>query len=118
MKKQLLVSLLFGMLLVQPVFADRLTDILSKVKAPVRERTTRGVVQSIDLGNRTAIISGFLYDFGPNTFPLKVRMYKSDAGAVELLRPGMKVDVVYGDFGATRLARQITQLADDTKIQD
>jgi hypothetical protein len=80
----------------------------------VATRTTRGVIHSVDLAERTAIISGYEYDFGSPTqqTPVKVKMYNSAYGAFELLQPGMKVEIEYGDDGTERLVIEVQQLSD------
>lgn len=85
----------------------------------VMARTTRGVIQAIDLENRTAEISGFIYDFGEpdDPLPVQVKMSGSEFGAFEMLRPNMKVEIVYGDTGEIRLAVRLQQLADDAELE-
>lgn len=94
-----------------------LEDAISKLEKPLRARTTRGVIHTIDMNARKGIIGGFEYHFGPPTFQLKVTMKNSSGGALELLQPGMKVEVVYGDFGTTRIAAAIKVLPDDAEIE-
>lgn len=86
----------------------------------VRARTTQGVIESVDLVERSAIISGYLYDFGPPDMriPVEVKMYNSNYGAFELLQPGMKVEIVYGDVGDTRLAVRVKQLSNNAVLED
>jgi len=85
----------------------------------VMARTTRGVIQSITLYNRTAIISGFTYDFGEpdHRLPVQVQMVGSEFGTIEMLRLNMKVEIVYGERGDIRLAVRLQQLADDTVLE-
>ncbi|MEM7364205.1 MAG: hypothetical protein AAF525_09280 [Pseudomonadota bacterium] len=94
-----------------------LEDAITKLEKPLRARTTRGVIHSIDMNARKGIIGGFEYHFGPPTFALKVSMKNSSTGALELLQPGMKVEVVYGDFGSTRIAASIKVLPDNAPIE-
>ena len=120
MNKWILVSLLMGLasLPAMPASAaSSLQEKLSNVKKPLVARTDQGVLRSIDLEKRTAMIGGFLYDFGPQTYPIKVTMLNSSAGAVELLRKGMKVEVEYLDLGTSRLAVSITQLPDSAEVE-
>lgn len=119
MKKLILVNLLMGLLLAPPVFAasSSIQEKLSNVKKPLVARTDRGIIRSIDLEKRTIMIGGYVYDFGPQTFPFKVTMLNSSAGAVELLRTGMKVEVEYLDLETSRLAVSIKQLPDSTKVE-
>ena len=119
MRKLLLFNLLIGLLAGTPAYADNsLAKTLSKLHAPLIARTTDGVIRSIDLEKRTAIISGYLYEFGPPTFPLKVTMLNGSAGSIEMLRTGMKVEVVYGELDTSRLAASIKQLPEDTNVGD
>jgi hypothetical protein len=85
-----------------------------EMQGAVASRTARGVIYSVDLAERTAIISGYKYYFGsPNEqADVKVKMYNSAYGAFELLQPGMKVEIVYGDDGNERWATEVQQLSD------
>ena len=85
-----------------------------EMQGAVASRTTRGVIHSVDLAERTAIISGYKYDFGsPNEqMFVEVKMYNSAYGAFELLQPGMKVEIVYNDNGTERMAIEVQQLSD------
>ena len=94
-----------------------LEDAITKLEKPLRARTTRGVIHTIDMNARKGIIGGFEYHFGPPTFQLKVTMKNSSTGALELLQPGMKVEVIYGDFGSTRIAAEIKELPDNAPIE-
>ena len=87
-----------------------LEQLIRNRKGPIRARKDRGVVHAIDLDQRTGEISGYSYHFGPPAYDLKVTLLGSSYGALELLEPGMKVEVVYGDFGSSRLAFSIEQL--------
>ncbi len=83
-------------------------------------RTTRGVIESVDLADKSTLISGYKYDFsspGDQT-PVAVKMYNSSYGAFELLLPGMKVELLYGEDGDIREAIQVQQLSDSTVIVD
>ena len=86
----------------------------------VMARTTRGVIHAIDLAKRMARISGYIYEFGSPDDPATVgiKMYDSDFGAFEMLRPGMKVEVVYGDADDIRIAVRLQQLADDADMEE
>ena len=81
----------------------------------VMARTARGVIQAIDLAKRTAHISGYTYDFGDT---VEVKMYGSDFGSFEMLQPGMKVEVVYGDPGDIRIAVRLQQLTGSAEIDE
>jgi hypothetical protein len=83
----------------------------------VPAQITRGVIESIDLEQRIVIISGYSYDFGPNYTPAEIKMYQSDAGALELLRNGMKVELKYGDIGSTRIPVKVRQLSDQDVVE-
>ncbi len=85
-----------------------------------KARTTEGVIHELDLGARSAVIGGYTYVFGPPNMPIpvKVKMYGSNYGAIELLQTGMKVKVIYGDTGNMRVALQIEQLAPNAEIKD
>lgn len=120
MKKWIVVGLLMGLasLSAMPALAaSSLQEKLSNVKQPLVARTDQGVIRSIDLEKRTVMIGGFLYEFGPRTSPVKVTMLNSSAGAVELLRTGMKVEVEYLDLDTSRLALSLTQLPDNAKVE-
>ena len=90
------------------------------LKEAVRARTTQGVIESVDVAERSAIIGGYIYDFGPPDMriPVEVKMYNSNYGAFELLQPGMKVEIVYGDVGDMRLAVRVKQLSNNAVIED
>lgn len=92
-------------------------DVLNET---VSARTTQGVIESVDLAERSAIIGGYTYDFGPANMPVpvEVKMYNSEHGAFELLRSGMKVEIVYGDFGDVRLTVRVQQLSDSAVLED
>jgi hypothetical protein len=83
-------------------------------------RTTRGEIETVDLNDRSAIISGYIYDFGsPNEeSPVVVKMYRSNYGAFELLQPGMKVEILYGEELDGRSAIEVQQLSDNEVIGD
>ena len=117
MKKLLLANMLIAMLLGAPAYADDLQSIMSSTDTVVA-RTARGIIRSIDLDKRTAIIGGFMYAFGPPSFPIKVTMLNASTGSIEMLRSGMKVEVVYGEFGTSRIAASIKQLPSDANVED
>jgi hypothetical protein len=94
-----------------------LEDAITRLEKPLRARTTRGIIRTLDLDARKGVIGGYEYHFGPPTFALKVTMLNSGGGALELLQPGMKVEVVYGDFGTARIAASIKQLADSENVE-
>ena len=86
----------------------------------VYARTQYGIIRSVDMANHIAIISGYKYEFGAlqDGWMAEVKMAGSDYGSFELLKPGMKVKVVYGEFGFTRVVLRLQQLPDDTFIQE
>ena len=90
------------------------------LKNTVSARTTQGIVESVDLQARSAVISGYTYDFGTPDMPvpIEVKMYNSDYGAFELLEGGMKVEVVYGDTGDLRLVVRLQQLSNNATIEE
>ncbi|MBL4682766.1 MAG: hypothetical protein JKY88_18885 [Pseudomonadales bacterium] len=75
-------------------------------------RITEGQIRSIDLVNRTAIISGFIYHFGPATDaqPLQVRMLGKDYGSLEMLKVDMHVEVIYIQEDQHRVGKKLTQI--------
>ena len=75
-------------------------------------RTTQGVVRDIGLAERTTVIGGYSYLVGPAIAetPVRVVLAGTTAGSFELLRNGMRVEVVYVDFGDARIAFEITEL--------
>lgn len=87
-------------------------------KQTARVMDTRGVIQSIDLVTRTVVISGYAYDFGPDFDTVEVKLYNSDAGALELLKPGMKVEVTYVNPDRRRVPISVIQLSNSTVIED
>ena len=91
-----------------------------ELEGAVAARTTKGVIESVDLATRSAVIGGYLYDFGrpDEQMPARVKMHNSDGGAYELLRPGMKVEIQYGDVGDVRLVVKVQQLSDRAVLGD
>ena len=79
---------------------------------PMWTRTTQGFVRDIDLAERTTVIGGSSYLVGPAIVetPVRVVLAGTTAGSFELLRNGMRVEVVYVDFGDARIAFEITEL--------
>ena len=70
-----------------------------------------GRIRSIDLGERSAIISGFEYHLGSSggLDRCVVRMLGLDFGSVELLQENMFVEVYYIRESGRRLAKLIIQ---------
>jgi hypothetical protein len=113
--------ILFGLLLVAlsgTASAVTYEELLEKVDEPMRVVKTKGIVRAINLTERTGEISGYTYHFGPavEETPVKVKLYGRDYGAVELLTPGMKVEVVYFEPGGGRIAVRIEELHPDEEI--
>ena len=81
-------------------------------------RTAVGEIYSIDLVNRTAIIGGYRYYFGDprHSDASEVKMYGYQSGSFEMLSPGMKVYVRYGEYGVGRYVVSLQQLAPGTDI--
>ena len=79
---------------------------------PMWTRTTQGFVRDIDLAERTTVIGRYSYLVGPAIAetPVRVVLAGTTAGSFELLRNGMRVEVVYVDFGDARIAFEITEL--------
>jgi len=113
--------LLLMVLLSSTVSAEEKTlmQILGGIHEPLKARTDDGVLHSLDLSSRTAMIGGYRYHFIPDfgSPPLSVKLYGSDAGSLSLLHPGMKVRVTYGDTGDARVAVRIEQLSDSAKVE-
>jgi hypothetical protein len=83
-----------------------------------RARVSSGIVRSIDLDTRTGIIGGHKYWFAQpySEYPLKVYLNLYGGGSLELVQPGMKVEITYGETGNARLAMIVRQLQDDAEI--
>jgi len=83
-------------------------------------RTKYGIVRKLDMVNHVAIISGYRYEFGAlqTGWMAEVKMVDSEFGSFEMLKPGMKVKVVYGELGFTRVVLRLKQLPDDTFIKE
>ena len=82
-------------------------------------RVSSGIVRSIDLDSRTAVIGGYKYWFGPafSEYPLKISLLSyAGGGSLELVEPGMKVEVTFGDTGDARIAMILRQLPDDADV--
>lgn len=115
--KRIILGLMLMLLSLPSGFAAEVEYDLSK---KVYARTTYGIIRSINLPAREAIISGFKYEFGAvqHGWTAEVKMYGSEHGAYELLKPGMKVYVTYGELGFTRVVMSLQQLADDLLIPE
>ena len=87
--------------------------------SPMWARETQGVIREIDLGKRSIIIGGYSYLVGPSYVekPLQVSLHGTEAGAFELLEVGMKVEVLYIDFGYSRVAFLIEELSRDALVE-
>jgi hypothetical protein len=80
------------------------------------ENTTiiTGRIRSIDLGEGSAIVSGFKYHFGSSSGIDRslVKMLHQDFGAVEMLQVNMFVEVYYVQESERRVAKLIIQTED------
>ncbi|MBJ37739.1 MAG: hypothetical protein CMD83_04630 [Gammaproteobacteria bacterium] len=83
-------------------------------------RITEGVIHSIDLAKRKGVIGCYTYYFGPPdlSIPTQMKLYGTRYGSIELLEPGMKVKVTYGDTGRIRIVLQVEQLSPDAETTD
>ncbi len=111
-------SLLIFALMCQVTFAAESTpDITTDFSHAVPAQITRGLIESVDLEQRVIEVSGYIYDFGPEYTPAEIKMYQSEAGALELLKAGMKVEIKFGDIGSTRIPVKVKQLSDNTVLE-
>ncbi len=86
--------------------------IMDSIEVAEEERQTTGQIQEIDLTARTVIVSGFLYHLGPATdpYPLIVKVLGSEYGALELLKVGDHVQVLYIQAGLHRIGNDLIQI--------
>lgn len=91
---------------------------LAEIQASDYTQTRIGMVHSLDVVNKTAVISGYRYSFtGTKGYDLpSIKMSNSDYGAFELLRKGMKVRVTYRLSKSSRIVVELRQVADDAKL--
>jgi hypothetical protein len=91
---------------------------LAEVPVSDYTQTRIGMVHSLDLANKTAIISGYRYSFtGTKGWDLpSVKMYGTDYGAYELLRTNMKVRVTYRLSKKSRVVVALRQVSDDARL--
>jgi hypothetical protein len=91
---------------------------LAEVAASDYTQTRIGMVHSLDLANKTAIISGYRYSFtGTKGWDLPtVKMYGADYGAYELLRTNMKVRVTYRLSKKSRVVVALRQVSDEARL--
>ena len=101
-----------------PTYQELLGSMDADARTRLRER--QGIVREVDLVQRSIIIGGYSYLVGPSYVenPLQVSLDGTDAGAFELLRIGMLVEVSYFDFGNARLAFVINELSGDALVID
>ena len=87
--------------------------------APMRVRTSEGVIREIDLVDRTITVGGYLYYVGPSygENSLTVNLYGTTAGSFELLKTDMNVQVIYADFGFARAAFELNELDPDLEVE-
>ncbi len=105
-----LLSTLFLLIVSLPVFAE--------ILASDYTQTRIGMVHSLDLANKTAVISGYRYSFtGIKGWDLpSVKMYGADYGAFELLRTDMKVRITYRLSKKSRVVVALRQVSDETPL--
>jgi len=86
--------------------------IAASIEKNVSQRAANGRIQEIDRIERTIVVGGVKYFYGPATIvdPLQVRMLGVDYGAVELLRVGMFIEVHYLPSETYRIAKALTQI--------
>ncbi|MEO2175586.1 MAG: cadherin repeat domain-containing protein [bacterium] len=86
--------------------------IVNSIDNNVSQRAANGRIQEIDGIERTIVVGGIKYFYGPATIadPLRVRMLGVDFGALELLRVGMFVEVHYLPGGTYRIAKAMIQI--------
>ena len=73
---------------------------------------TEGQVYKIDLAERTALIGGFEYYFGDpyqNNMPT-ITFLGGSEGVLEMMYVGMRVKVLFADYGHMRLAMKVDQV--------
>ncbi len=120
--RKLLATLFMVVLVSPPATAKDQTfeEIMNGIEGPLSVRVDEGVIHSIDLSDRTGIVGGHKYWFGPafSEIPLTVKMYDFDGGSLEMLQPGMKVEITYGDTGHARIAVKIRQLSDNANVEN
>ncbi len=118
-----LLVMLFVVTLASPLAVAKdqtFEEIMNGIEGPLNVRVDEGVIYSIDLSDRTGIVGGHKYWFGPafSEIPLTVKMYDFNGGSLELLQPGMKVEITYGDTGTARIAVKIRQLSDGASVDN
>ena len=74
---------------------------------------TTGIIRSIDIAEREAVIGGFRYYFGSPVLDnsSEVKMYGASFGSFEMLSVDMKVKVRYADTGISRYVVLLEQLS-------
>ena len=85
--------------------------LMDSMEQNVSPRIESGKIQKIDIIERTIVVSGVKYFYGPESSnnPLRVRMYGVKYGAVGLLKVGMFVEVYYLQSPTYRIAKAMTQ---------
>lgn len=93
-------------------------ELLEGLTPPLKARIDIGEITEIDYIKRKAIISGYVYYFPPDWWqtPPKFKLLGSDAGALQLMTVGMKVEVTYGDTPDGRIGLIVEQLPDSTEV--
>ena len=104
--------------LVLLAFLAMASPLMAEVEANEYTLTEAGTIYETDLVGKTAIISGYQYEFsGTNGYDLpKVRMLGSDYGSFELLQTGMKVKVTYRPSPDARIVVVLEQLGDNAEV--
>lgn len=83
-------------------------------------RKAIGQIHTMDMDERTAVISGFRYYFGSSVYndASEVKLLGYNSGSFEMLYPGMKVRLVYAEYGTNRYVVLAEQLPDSTDLND
>jgi hypothetical protein len=114
MKKTMIFTLAFLLLPATQVAAQEADyfTVLNSVAVDAPRQIDAGMMEGLDLGERTAVIGGFKYFFGPSTLaePLDVTIMGSDYGAIEMLKDGMQVEVHYLEAPRYRIGTRLVQV--------
>ena len=111
-----IMALFGGVMMTSSANAEK--RVFSTTPRVIYARTAVGQIFSIDLVNRTAMISGYRYYFGNPVQgdASKISLYGYDAGSLEMLRVGMKVYIRYAELGTSRYVVSLKELAPSTDI--
>ncbi len=91
---------------------ESILEIVTGQVQPDAPRTTTGRVWEVDYAERTAEISGYMYDFGPPGVTLQITLLGGGRGAFELLEPGQTFEITYDERGDTRIVMELVQIAE------